>query len=518
VTAANDAAAGRSSVSGNIAVSAVNVFAVVGTSLIAVPVIINHVGVAGYGLWTLAQTLVIYVSTAELGVGPAIGRFVSVRQGEHQHVMPILWMAIGLYALAGAVLVVGAYLAAPALVNFFHVPARFHDEALRMTEIMGWVAFATLMAAASGQVMIGLERYRAFAVSNAAGGVTFLVVLLVLLAQGSHLQYMAYAALAQWVLVSLLRIGMLLRVLTAGRPRLPPRELVRELFGFSARLQVSVMATLLNTQTDRVVVGRVSTTRKLGQVSIAGQIAEGTRFLSYAALNPMISRMAVTYGGRGGEHLDTLYGRLLRRWQLIVVGSLALAVAIMQPLVRAWLGPGHGEAAFFAVILVLAYGFNLLAGPAIAYLRAVGRPGPEGRYGVVTVLANVVLTVALGVAFGAIGVVTATLLAYLTSTVWFLRSVRPQLPEVPGVGRAQWVRSLLTLMLAAAIAVGIAYASVAALPSGIALIGVGMGAGLAFALYLMSIPELRAAALERAQTAFARAPGRDRPLSGPDGG
>ncbi len=477
----------HTSIGENILVSTINVVAVVGASLVAVPLIIDHIGLAGYGLWTLGQSFVIYVSTVELGVGPAISRFVSVRHREHHEVLPILWLALGLYALAGLALIVVAHFVSEPLVALFKVPLRFHSDAIRMTQILGFVAFAALMAAALGQVLIGLERYRPITVTNATGSGVFLGALLILLPGQAQLTDVADAALAQWTVVAVTRGAVLLPLVRSERPRLPGCGTVRELADFSARLQVAVMATLFNTQTDRIVVGLVSTARILGQVGIATQVAEASRFLANSALAPLMTRMAVTYGASGRDELDALYGQLLRRWQLLIVGSLAILTAVMQPMITAWLGPGHGQAAYFAVLLTIAYGCNLLMGPAIAYLRAIGRPGYEGVYGVATVVANVLLTIGLGVAFGADGVIIATLIAYLVSTIWFSRRVAAQLPRVPETHRTQWTRSLMVLIVAAAIALGIGRISVLALPTGLAVVGVGLGVTVAFLVYLASV-------------------------------
>lgn len=479
--------AARTSIGENIVVSAVNVVAVVGASLVAVPLIIDHLGLAGYGLWTLGQSFVIYVSTVELGVGPAISRFVSVRHREHHEVLPILWLALGLYALAGLALIGVAHFAAEPLVDLFKVPLRFHADAIRMTQIVGFVAFAALVAAALGQVLTGLERYRPITVTNAAGSCVFLGGLLILLPGHARLTDVADAALAQWTVVAVTRGAVLLPLALTERPRLPRRTAVRELAGFSARLQIAVLATLLNTQTDRIVVGLVSTARVLGQVGIATQVAEAGRFLANSALVPLVSRMAVTYGASGPQELDMLYGELLRRWQLMIVGSLAILIAVMQPMITAWLGPGHSQAAYFAVLLTIAYGCNLLMGPAIAYLRAVGKPGYEGVYGLATVAANIILTVGLGAALGADGVIIATLIAYAVSTLWFSHRVAKQLPRVTGTDWMQWTRSVAVILVSALIALGVGRISVVALPTGVAVVGVGAGITLAFGIYLASV-------------------------------
>jgi peptidoglycan biosynthesis protein MviN/MurJ (putative lipid II flippase) len=134
---------------------------------------------------------------------------------------------------------------------------------------------------------------------------------------------------------------------------------------------------------------------------------------------------------------------------------------------------------------VVAYGLSLLTGTPVAYLRAIGRPSLEARLGAVLIACNVVLTVALGIAFGAYGVVAATTLAYCIGTGWFLRRFRSVVPrEIDRLPRLVIIRAVLVASVAALLACGWGLAMVAVLPAGVALAGVALGAGAAAATYV----------------------------------
>src|SRR4051812_43413800 len=109
----------RGGLGANIVASAANVVAVVGVSLLAVPLLVHRLGLAGYGVWTLAQTLVIYVTAAELGFGPALARFTSVRRSDPAATRQVLVGALALYAVVGALLVVAFHVVASPLVDLF---------------------------------------------------------------------------------------------------------------------------------------------------------------------------------------------------------------------------------------------------------------------------------------------------------------------------------------------------------------------------------------------------------------
>jgi len=487
--------------SGSIAVNGANVVVVVGAALLAVPLLIDRIGLAAYGVWVLAQTVVVYVTTAELGFGPALARFVSVHVEHPDRPRQVLVAALGLYAVAGLVVVALCHLLAGPLVDLFSVPAALHADAVATVGIVGWVTFAALLASALGHVLTGLERFRAFSVTNALGSVAWLLALVLLLRRHARLQDVAYAALLQWALVALLRLASVQRLARTRGPRLPGRALLRDLVRFSARLQLGVLSTLVNTQTDRVVIGAVSPAVTLGQAGIATQVADAGRSLSYAAFHPMAARMAVTFGTEGREALDALLARQQRLWTIATLGGIAVVAGATRPAIGAWLGDGYDKAALFSVLLTLGYGIGTLPGPTFAYLRARGNPTLESRFGAVTMVVNLAATIALGVLLGAIGVVVATTVAYLASTAWVTRRARRQLPETAGVP-LPLARVLLGALLAAAVTYGLGEALLAALPRLIALVGVGAVAGIALALYLSVLTDVRPLALAR--TALAR--------------
>jgi O-antigen/teichoic acid export membrane protein len=182
--------------------------------------------------------------------------------------------------------------------------------------------------------------------------------------------------------------------------------------------------------------------------------------------------------------LAALYHRLEDVWLRLSVGVTAIATAIMPPLIIAWVGDDTGDAPLYAAILTFGYCISTLVSPGAAYLRAVGRPGLEARLGAAVIVSNIVLSVALGIAFGALGVVCATAAAYLVGTAWFLRRVGDLVPPRPAsVARPPWLRIAIAALGTAAVAAGFGVLMVAVFPRGVALVPLGAGAVLAFVGY-----------------------------------
>lgn len=469
---------------------------VVGASLVVVQLLIARLGIEAYGVWVLVQTVVLYVTTAELGIGPAVARFTSLHMTHPHRPRQILFGALTLYAAIGVVVVVACRLLAGPFVDVFSVPDALHGDAVATVRLIGWVTFAALIAGALGNVLSGLERFAAYTWSNVLGSVTFLGALIVLLGDDPRLQDVAHAALLQWGLVAVVRVALVRGIVLSRGPRRPGRALVREMFGFSVRLQAAVAATLVNTQTDRVVIGVVAPATTLGHAGVATQVADAGRFLGYAVFSPVMSRMAVVFGEDGRDALDGLYLRQRRFWIIALFGAVGVGAGAVGPAIAAWLGPGFGEAGLFAALLIAGYGIGLLPNPAFGYLRAIGAPGLEGLYGVVTVGVNIVGTIVLGILFGALGVVIATAVAYLLSTVWVIRRAQPLLPP-----SRQAPIPMGRVLAATVVAGGAVFAAgeglVEVAPRPVALLGVVLVTGAVYAAYLALLTGVRPLAILR---------------------
>jgi O-antigen/teichoic acid export membrane protein len=469
----------------NVLANVVNAGTSIAAAAISVPLVLHYVGLSGFGVWTLAQTALLYTAAAETGFGPAVQRFVSVAHGARDHVgaARVVWSASGFYFVFGVVIAAAVALLAPAIVSLFDVPAHLHDDAVAMFRITGVAMLLALVAAGLANVLQGVERFGAAALATALSAAVFLGTAVVLLADGQGLVGLAIAVVAQYAVGVVVRVWMVRDLLLVAPFARVSRPEARALIGFSARLQVGVLSTLVNSQTDKLVVGLVATTAAIGEVGIGSQVAEAIRFMAGAALGPLLARLAIIHGEGAAERLAELYQRAEFVWLRLGTGLTVIACAVMQPFISAWLGSAAGRAALYGAMLTAAYGINLITGPPLAYLRAIGKPGLEARYGAIMIAANVVLTIVLGIAFGPVGVVGATLAAYAGGTAWVFTRLHGLVPARSEPARPGMARALVAAVVAGGAAAGWGLLAVDVLPRGVALVAVSAGAVVAFAGY-----------------------------------
>ena len=142
----------RPALSRNVAASVLNAAAAVSISLVTVPLILDAVGTAGYGVWTLGLALVLYASILETGFGPAVQRFTAFARGggDVAALGRLGWTTLALYATGGVVLGGVLALLAPPLVDLFDLPPRLHADAESMFRVLGGALALALLAAGMG--------------------------------------------------------------------------------------------------------------------------------------------------------------------------------------------------------------------------------------------------------------------------------------------------------------------------------------------------------------------------------
>lgn len=478
----------RSALGRNVVANMLSAIAGLSASIISVPVILDHIGTAGYGVWVLGLTLILYLSIADAGFGPAIQRWTAVGHGSGDRAAPtrLLWTSVAIYMTIAVPAAIAFAALSGTFAALFADPGPLRENATEMFRLVSIALLLVLLTSAIGMVLSGLERFAAITLSSVLGAGVQLTAILLLLSAGRGLQGLAEALIIQQAVVLLVRLVCLRDVLRAARPAILRRAELREVIGFAGSLQVNALAGLINSQSDKIVVGLVATAAVVGELGIASQLVDAGRLLVIAALAPIVSALAVSVGTGDIERLRRQFAWMHRTWLYVIGGGTVIAMGALYPLVDGWIG-GHSEAIVLGLILTLGNGISLCTGTGIAYLRAVGRPQLEARLGPVIVGFNLAFTIPLAFAFGARGVVCGTLAAYALGTLWFMRSFRALTPELDHVAPLELVRPILVAIVAAAGALALGVAANEILPTGIALVPVAVSTAAMFVLYLGAV-------------------------------
>jgi O-antigen/teichoic acid export membrane protein len=286
------------------------------------------------------------------------------------------------------------------------------------------------------------------------------------------------------VLLVIFRTVSLRDVVMHGRLRLADRQLMRELGRFSAFLQLTVLGNAVNLQSDRVIAGFVATPAVVGQLGIGSQVATAVRLVGASAISPVLTQLSMRHAASEPNPLLADFRQINRAWWLTVLGGSAVLIVSLAPLMEAWVGSGHEQAAFFGAILIFASTAYLLSAPGTSLLAATGRPDIETIYTVLTAAINIGGSIAFGIAFGVTGIVAATAGAYVIGTVWFLVQLGRFVQWFPRDPLPLILRVISRLAPVAIVAYAWCWLVQALVPTGYAVMPAGLGIAACVFAYL----------------------------------
>ncbi|MCW3018564.1 MAG: hypothetical protein JWN10_872 [Solirubrobacterales bacterium] len=417
-------------------------------ALVLTPFLIDRLGLAAYGVWTLALTLTFgggYAALADLGVEGATVRYVAEASADedleaiNRTVSTTLLMFCAIVAVLAPVAVA---LAGP-LVSLFGVSAHLHSAAILCFELVGAGIAFELPARAFAAVLVGTQRFALYqSVEFARSLLQAALYVLVLVAGwgvaalgGALVASSLCILIAYWFLAHRAVAGLRVNPLHASRAEL--RRLVR--FGggvFSLRLVGTIYR-----QMDKVIIGAVLGPAPVGLYEIANKLNMGAAAFGFVSVSAVVPTAA--YSRREPGLLRDLYVR-----GSCYAAGIALPVAVAgflfaKPLLLSWIGP-EALPAVTAARLFLAYeALASVQNVASTMVFGIGRIRVPLVINIVATAANLGLSILLVHEIGFEGAIVGTLIAYglaspvllayflhvfeTTLGVWLRRTLLPNL-------------------------------------------------------------------------------------------
>jgi O-antigen/teichoic acid export membrane protein len=427
------------------------------------PFMIDRLGLAAYGVWTLALTLTFsggYASLADLGVEGATVRYVAEASAEDdlEGLNRTVSTTLVLFCAIAALLGPAAVLLARPLVSLFGVSEHLRGAATLCFALVGGQLAFELPARAFVAVLEGTQRFVTFqAVELARALLQAGLFVLVLLegwgigALGAALMASSICALATyWLLAH--RTVPSLSVSPRHARRTELRRIVR--FGggvFSLRLVGTVYR-----QMDKVIVGIALGPASVALYEIANKVNLAAGTMSSVSVSALVP--AAAFAKRNAAILRDMF---VRGSCYATGASLPFAVAgfiFAKPLLISWIGPQAAPAIEGARLFLAYEALQAVQNVASTMMFGIGRIRVPLAVNAIATLGNLALSIALVNPLGFEGVIVGTLIAnglawpvllryYLrvfetSPGVWFRRSVRPNL-----VGLAAQVAVSLPLLL-----------------------------------------------------------------------
>lgn len=422
-------------------------------SLAATPFVIRLLGPDGYGVLSLINVMIGYLTFAEMGMGTASTRFGADFHGrnDNEGEAAVIFTSL-LIALVPALLVAAVFaaLAGPLVEQALRLPSHLHQEAVVAIRLAaaGFVARCVSGVINTPQ-LVRLRMDLHTLISSGTGAAQIFLIPIVLFLGGGLVGAAAVitaGAIAAALIHAVTSASLLPQLL---RPRIS-RSLIRPLTGFGGSLVISSIASIILLNAEKILLTRFSSVTGLAYYSVAYTVASMLTIVPLAISQTLLPAFTRLQAEKDQEPLIRLYGRALRGNLLWIAPAGLVLCAAARPFFTLWAGPEFGREStgpFF--ILVVGLMFNVMAYVPLNLLMAYGRSDVVARIHLVELVPYVLCAAVLTYKFGTVGAALAWSLRVVADVIIFslaARRVSGFSPAPIPVNRFSYLAALAALL------------------------------------------------------------------------
>lgn len=387
--------------------------------LIYTPYMLRMLGQSEYGLYSLAASIIAYLTVLDLGFGNAIVRYTArfraegkLREQEEMFGMFfILYIGIGVIAM-----IIGSALS----LNVEHLFFRSMTETeVERTKIMLWMMTFNLTftfpMSIWGSIMTAYERFVFQRFVSIIRSILNPVVMVFLLVIG-------YKAVAMVVVTTVFNVVTLLINWWYCKNRLKIKvrfakfkwKFLKEVSIYSFWIFLNAIMDRIYWSTGQFVLGIYKGTVAVAVYAVAIQLQNMYMMFSTAISSVFLPKVtSMVARGANDEEISNLFIRTGRLQYIIMSYILSLFIVFGKQFIQLWAGDGYQGAYYFCLMFFIPLTISLIQNLGITILQARNQMKFRSLLYIVVALASLGLSILLAKSYGGYGCAFSTSLALL---------------------------------------------------------------------------------------------------------
>lgn len=387
------------------------------------PIMLEMLGQSEYGLFSLSNSVVGYLSLLSFGFGSTIVRYLAKYRAENDR--NALEKTYGFFLLlfsALAVLVLIGGLTISQNVNAFFDKGLTAAEIEKMQILVIIHTFNTALSfplSVFSSVAIAHERYLFRKILDIISTVAGPIVNLIALYMGYASVGMALAGIALTVILSPVSIVYCFCSIKI-KPRFTklPKDIVREMLGFSLFAFIGTVVDMLFWATDKVILGMLTSTVAVAIYNVGVTFNNIVMNLSTSisgVLVPKITKMVTVETDK--SEWTSLFIRV-GRIQFIVIALIVSGFSVFgRTFIDLWAGPEYADAYWIAVLTMFPLCIPLIQNTGLSIVVAQNKHRFRSMVYLIIAIFNVISTYIIVPYVGIVGAALCTCIAYLIGPV-----------------------------------------------------------------------------------------------------
>lgn len=400
-----------------------NVFATL-LQILIIPYILVKLGQDRFGIWALVSVLFGVFTALDFGTGTAFVKYFSEYEArkEDENFNRVMVAGFFLMLTFSSILIFAVFLLQSQIIIFFNIPIDLKNEAIYVFMAAAIIFGFNNTFGVFQAILKGLQRMEISNSINIIVSIIYVIGIFVALHYGFGLRGLILVHGIRIFLINMASIVYAKKVFRALSFRISYFDFkkVKTIVSYGVKMQINSIASLVNLQTDKTIIGYFLNLASVTAYEIGQKISLFSRMivgLALSALVPAISELDAA--GKRGAILK-LYERGNKYIASFAFPILIFVIVFADALINLWMGSGFEKSVFVARLLVLGVFVNLLTGVGVMIVRGIGKPMYETEYAVICLVANIVLGILLVRAYGFAGVVIATPISVIMGSIYFI--------------------------------------------------------------------------------------------------
>lgn len=404
------------------------------------PVMLKLLGGAEHGLYSLANSAVSYLSLLSFGFGSTILRYLAKYRAENdkEYVQRTFGFFLLLYSALAILVMVGGWVISENAELIFQkgLTIQEQEKIKILLLILAFNIALSFPTSVNTSVCLAYERYVFRRIMDIIFTVAAPVANLLAL-------YLGYASVGMVVSSTILQTLMLvpnifycIRVLDI-KPTFGymPRNLVKEMLGFSAYIFIGSIADMLFWATDKVILGMMVSTTVVSVYQIGSTFNNMVMQLSTSisgVLTPKITGMVVKNAPQ--KTLTELFIRV-GRIQFLIVALIVTGFTVFgKPFVLLWAGENYVESYWIAILTLFPLCIPLIQNTGLSIIVAQNKHKFRSAMYLTIALINVSSTYLVVPYLGGIGAAFCSCISYLLGqgfimNMYYYRIIKIDIPQ-----------------------------------------------------------------------------------------
>ncbi len=393
-------------------------------SLLLTPYIISKLGVQRFGLWSLTIVITSYFSLLDLGFGTSFVKYIAEYHTREDYKAINGVFNTGLaFHLALAIAIIASVLSlSDGILRLFKIPAELLPEAKFVLVIATVIFSLTNVLGVFQAVINGLQRMDVTNLIALGMSMPRILGTVLFLELGYGLKGLIVNEALVFTLTALSLIFWAFKLL----PQLKlgwgfyRRKDLYQLLNYGIKVQISRLADLASAQTGKLLVGYFLGVSPVAFYELGSKVVLTSKRLPRVLLSALLPAASEIDAKEDLASQHRLYTRGSKYLVLAAAPALSFIVAGAPLIMLTWMGRGYERSVLVIQLLAVGHLVHLLTGVGTTIAKGMGRPECETRYSILLLAMNTLLGIILIIKLGFWGVLIATSISLVLSSLYFM--------------------------------------------------------------------------------------------------